>query len=205
MLPEIFKTARSRAACAAETVATTRRPLASTSVRQTITQETLMPPFLAVITPVDPSNRPDISPPGPQPGPWPPLFPTNPIAPGGPPPGPWVPAFPTNPIVLPPVDSVPPDQIWPVLPGHPIVLPPAPPVIWPTPPEKPPVEGQPPSIWGPTDPRPSNPIVIPPPVGTTPPAPGKPGAIVIWVPGYGYVIVPVGDQLPEGPVVTPHA
>jgi hypothetical protein len=64
-------------------------------------------------------------------------------------------------------------------------------------PPEPPLE-----IW-PKPGVPTNPIVIPPP---GPPAePGKPGAVVIWVPGYGYVIVPVGEHMPGEPTVTPHA
>jgi hypothetical protein len=96
-------------------------------------------------------------------------------------------------------------MIWPILPSHPIVLPPDPPVvIWPTPPQ--PGNGDhvdnslpqpPPYVDNSLPPFVSLPIVIPPP---GPPAePGKPGAIVVWVPGVGYVVIPVGEQLPEPP------
>jgi hypothetical protein len=52
---------------------------------------------------------------------------------------------------------------------------------------QPPYPGQPPGIWGPTDPRPTNPIVLP------PVTPGGP-PVVIWGPT---------DPRPTNPIVLP--
>lgn len=76
------------------------------------------------------------------------------------------------------------------------------------PPEQPPGEGKPPGIWGPTDPRPGNPISgIPglpgyeppgnPPEITNPPVAWK----AIWTPSEGWVAVGVVN--PELPHPTP--
>ena len=99
----------------------------------------------------------------------------------------------------------------PVVGGGPIF----PPGIWPTPPGG----GKPPGIWGPTDPRPTHPIVIPlppetpnlppagsPPVaieGTQPVNPmTPPPAVLIDYPGIGKVVVP---QPTESVPMPPHA
>jgi hypothetical protein len=124
---------------------------------------------------------------------------------GGSPPGIWgggnVP-MPTPPIYIPPV-----------FPAHPIAPPPggvvAPPIYYP------------PGIWGPTDPRPSHPIVLPEPpeVPTEPPIapPGgglsdgwqwyytdRFGWVLVWVPegGGGKPQPPGGGASPPSP--TPH-
>ena len=88
-------------------------------------------------------------------------------------------------------------------PEHPIA-PGGPPLgIWgptdprPTPPiHMPPGSNQPPTIWGPTDPRPTPPIVIPPdgpPPGEQPPT-GPVGALewhTVWTEQYGWAMVGV--------------
>jgi hypothetical protein len=61
----------------------------------------------------------------------------------------------------------------------------------------------PPGIWGPTDPRPTHPIVLPPgastpPEGLPPGAVWPPQAVVIWVPGQGYKVIPIAHP-PEQP------
>ena len=138
------------------------------------------------------------------PGPWP----TPPIAPGGPPPiAGWTPPgyHPSHPIAPggpPPVATPPiyyPPGIWPppggpVYPAHPIAP-----------------GGPPPGIWGPTDPRPTHPIVIPmPPVEIPPPEGGgegkklevkavwtaQPGWFVVAIPGEG-TEVPTPSQPPQ--------
>jgi hypothetical protein len=127
-----------------------------------------------------------------------------PVGPGGSPPGIWgggnVP-MPTPPIYLPPAG--PPPGIWP----PPGVV--SPPIYYP------------PGIWGPTDPRPSHPIVLPEPpeVPTEPPIapPGgglsdgwqwyytdRFGWVLVWVPegGGGKPQPPGGSASPPTP--TPH-
>jgi hypothetical protein len=130
----------------------------------------------------------------------------HPIAPGGAPPGFWggVPpeyvdiGLPGDqpgigggpgslpPWVMPPI-VIPPEFISDVHPEHPIVIPPpnvpgypAHPIV--LPPDL--------DIWGPTDPRPTNPIVIPPSTPTIPPHPAHP-----------IVIVPPVDGVPQPPEV----
>ena len=112
--------------------------------------------------------------------------PSHPIAPGGPPLGIWggaPPPYPAHPIAPggPPPTATPPIYYPPSVGGGPVY----PPSIWgPTDPRPshpivlPPYEpgGPPVIIWGPTDPRPSHPIVINPPLPPPPDPPegGKP-------------------------------
>jgi hypothetical protein len=86
--------------------------------------------------------------------------------------------------------------------------------------------GQPPGIWGPTDPRPTHPIVIPIPPGEQPPEPGNgltpshpiyipgvsgPGGVkqlvFVYIPGIGgvwfLVDVPTQAPHPEHPIAVP--
>ena len=116
-------------------------------------------------------------------------------------------------IPAPPPVVAPPIYYPPVFPAHPIAGPPpgvvAPPIYYP------------PGIWGPTDPRPSHPIVLPEPpeVPTEPPiAPPGGGVSEGWQwyysPVYGWILVWVppeggGKPQPPGPgtsppVATPH-
>jgi hypothetical protein len=143
---------------------------------------------VGAIAPVDPGY----GVPAPPLGIWggPPLHPAHPIAPGGPPP-----------TVAPPI------YYPPVFPAHPIVTPPvgiAPPIYYP------------PGIWGPTDPRPSHPIVLPEPpeVPTEPPIAPPGGGISdgwqwYYTPGTGWILVwkPPGSggkpQPPGGSAPTP--
>jgi hypothetical protein len=135
----------------------------------------------------------------PPPGIWPePGFPTHPIAPGGPPPGIWPsPGFPTHPIA----PGGPPPGVWPGpgVPTPPIYYPPMqPPGTWPSP-------------GFPTHPiAPGGPGGPPPVVGWVPPGtvPGHPiagggGYIVAWVPGQGWVSIPIGGAPPTGEGGTP--
>ena len=122
-----------------------------------------MESFLAVITPVGASGGAPTHPIAPG---GPPLYPTHPIAPGG------APGVPTQPIYYPPgiwgggnvpmpsppiyIPIVPPEGEIPGLaPEHPIYIP-----IYPAHPIAPGGGGGL-GIWGPTDPRPSQPIHIP--------------------------------------------
>lgn len=127
-----------------------------------------MPPFLALITPVDPSAAP--TPPiyNP-PGIWGPTDPRPGWGLPGQPPGIWGGGnqpFPTPPIVIPqPPGGGPPVVIWPNpgRPTHPIVIP-LPPIDIDAHPEHPIVlpPPEPPGIWGPLPGFPTPPIVIPP-------------------------------------------
>jgi len=145
--------------------------------------------YLAWITPIDPNLKPDNTLPTPQP-PQPPLV----I---------WGPGDgrPTNPIVLPlPPDAPYPDQGLPgeqpvidnTLPGaqphpeHPIYLPPGN-GAW-----------DPVYIWGPNDPRPTPPIVIPPDVPAGPDVPAIKWK-AIWTEKTGWVVI----GIPQGPFPTP--
>jgi hypothetical protein len=175
------------------------------------------------------------------PGIWPsPGHPAHPIAPGGPPP--WV-SHPIPPSVWPQPPGGQPPGIW----GGPGSLPPwvMPPIApggpggpplgtwggdspWPGY-ARPPIApgGQPPGIWGPTDPRPTHPIVIPIPPGEQPPEPGNgltpshpiyipgesgPGGVkqlvFVYIPGIGGVwfmidVPPAAPPHPAHPIVEP--
>jgi len=132
------------------------------------------------------------------PRPTPPIYiPPDGLAPGVPTHPIFLPVYPAHPIVIPP------DSIGPGVPTHPIVLPPPQPghpiVIPPDGigdgvPSHPIVLPEPPlGIWGPTDPRPTPPIFLPPntlpgvpshPIYIPPPSPGVPThPIVIPPPG----------------------
>jgi hypothetical protein len=156
--------------------------------------------YLAWITPINMSAYPDQGLPKPQP-------PKPPLSIWGPGDG-----RPTNPIVLPlPPDAPYPDQGLPgnqpypdqglpgdqpkpdnTLPGaqpkpeHPIYLPPGS-GAW-----------DPVFIWGPSDPRPTPPIVIPPDVPATPDAPAIKWK-AIWTESTGWVVI----GIPQGPHPTP--
>lgn len=151
-----------------------------------------MQPFLAMITPIGQS-------PEQPPGIWPGPHPSHPImlpgmpgwGGGGPPSGPVDPGY-SPPWARPPVDPgySPP---W-ARPGGPVDPGYSPP--WARP-------GPPPGIWGPTDPRPTPPIYIPP--------PGSPPPLGIWGPpdmppgfwggGMGPGVKP--QPHPEHPIVLP--
>lgn len=151
---------------------------------------------------------------GNEPMPTPPIvIPPDAIEPGVPTHPIYIPVFPAHPIVIPP------DSIAPGVPTHPIVLPPpipTHPIVIPPDAVAPGVPTHPiylpPGIWGPTDPRPSNPIAgIPGLPGYTPPVlpPGGtplPPAVnvpvegkLVFVPGYGWIFVPSGIGEPGEP------
>ena len=174
-------------------------------------------PIVLPTPPVDPGY----GVPAPPLGIWggaPPPHPAHPIAPGGPggivsppiyyPPGIWPSPPPGGGVPQPPGGIVaPPIYYPPVFPAHPIVTPPvgiAPPIYYP------------PGIWGPTDPRPSHPIVLPEPpeVPTEPPIAPPGGGISdgwqwYYTPGTGWILVwkPPGSggkpQPPGGSAPTP--
>lgn len=152
-----------------------------------------MRPFLALITPLGGGGHVDNSLPGPQPVPTPPIYyppyvdntlppyPSHPIAPGGP-------GVPTHPIAPP----------QPGYPSHPIAPGGPPPGIWPSPghPEHP--IYRPPGFWGPTDPRPTPPIVLPPVPEAPPPnnaaKPPPPEGGWGYHPDYGWGFFPPEDM-----------
>lgn len=105
------------------------------------------------------------------------VIPPDSIGPGVPSHPIYLPVYPSHPIVIPP------DAVGPGLPTHPIVLPIYPDAGLPPFPSHPIAPGGPPlGMWGPNDPRPTPPIVIP------------PEAIVPEPDGTAHVVVYYGGQ-----------
>jgi len=100
--------------------------------------------------------------------------------------GPIIPGTPTHPIWGPPGSNFPGGPGFPPVAGHPMPDPPL-------------------TIWGPNDPRPTHPIVIPPPpgdVGTPPPEGVKPppeGGGWGYSPQYGWGYFPMHGGKPQPP------
>jgi hypothetical protein len=110
-----------------------------------------------------------------------PVYPSHPIVI---PPDGLAPGVPTHPIYLPVYPShpivIPPDAVAPGVPTHPIVLPIYPDQGLPPFPSHPIAPGGPPlGMWGPNDPRPTPPIVIPP-EAIVPGADGKAHLVVYY-------------------------
>ena len=136
---------------------------------------------------------------------YPPVFPAHPIA--GPPEWGHHPAHPIAPGGPPPTVS--PPIFYPPYPAHPIAPGGPPPVAGWTPPGYHPAHpiapgGPPPGIWGPTDPKPTHPIVLPlPPVEIPPPEGGGEGKKLevkaVWTQQTGWFVVAVPGEGTEVP------